>query len=202
MNSEYEIQELKRRMDNLLRVCTVEEVDYEAARVRVRAGDFLSGWVPWLTTRANGTEVSWNAPEINERVLLLSVSGEPATSYVLPALYTDTSPPPSINPNVSTVSHSDGGHITYDRSNGTYTIQPPTAGMIRLIVGTNQITIDDTDIDIIAAGDVSVSAPAVTLTADAVNLGGTGGEKVARVGDAVNLQTGKIMEGSDVTKSI
>ncbi len=199
MNIEYEIAELKRRMDNILRVCTVVETDYEAARVRVEAGDYKSGWVQWLVNRANGTEVTWSAPEIGERVILLTVDDE--TSYVLPALYTDTSPPPSIDPDIITTAHSDDAHMTYDRQTHTYTIQLPTDGLVRLLVGTNQITIDEMDIDIIAAGNVNVSAQSVTLTADAVNLGGTGGKKVARVGDAVDPITMKIKEGSDVTKS-
>ena len=120
----------------------------------------------------------------------------------MPAVYSDVSPQPSINPDITTTAHNDGGHCTYDRATGTYTIQPRNDGLIKLVVAGTEITINEVDVNIDAAGDVNVSAGSVTLTADAVNLGGTGGKKVARVGDAVNPATMKIEEGSDVTTSI
>lgn len=47
---------------------------------------------------------------------------------------------------------------------------------------------------------VTVEAPEVTVTADAVNLGGSGGMGVARIGDAV--VDGVITAGSNKVKSI
>ncbi len=52
-------------------------------------------------------------------------------------------------------------------------------------------------ISIEAVAKVHVTAPIALIESDDVQLGGAGGAKVARVGDDVNLSTGKIISGSD-----
>lgn len=51
-------------------------------------------------------------------------------------------------------------------------------------------------ISIDAADKVHVTAPIALIESDDVQLGGAGGQAVARVGDDVNLTTGKIITGS------
>lgn len=54
-----------------------------------------------------------------------------------------------------------------------------------------------------ATGTTTVKGATVNVEATtALNLGGIGGAEVARVGDSVNLQTGKITSGSTIVKSI
>lgn len=48
---------------------------------------------------------------------------------------------------------------------------------------------------------VRVAAPVVIVESDNVQLGGEGGAKVARVGDAVDPATNKIIEGSDKVRA-
>ena len=48
---------------------------------------------------------------------------------------------------------------------------------------------------------VIVRSPNVLVEADAVDLGAAGGQPVARVGDDVNLSTGKIISGSGKVKA-
>ena len=50
----------------------------------------------------------------------------------------------------------------------------------------------------IDAPEVDVTADIVTVESPDIRLGGAGGAKVARVGDDVDLGTGKIISGSDV----
>jgi phage gp45-like len=58
------------------------------------------------------------------------------------------------------------------------------------------------DVTIQNAANVTVTATTkVTVNAPAVELGGSGGQPVARVGDTVNLTTGVIETGSDVVSS-
>lgn len=200
---ELRMSELERRFENVIRHGTIAEADYEAGKVKIAFSDELtSGWLPWFTARAAGGEVTWSAPEIGERVTVFAPNGDIHQGRVMPAIYSDQSPAPSVNPDVSTTAHKDGGHFTYDRENHTYVLQPHTDGSIRLLVGTTEIQIDKATILVKADDAVDVVAQTVTVTADAVNLGGEGGKKVARIGDAVNPQTMKIIEGSNVTKSI
>ena len=53
----------------------------------------------------------------------------------------------------------------------------------------------------VAAPDVKVTADRAKIDAGSVDLGGAGGQPVARVGDSVDLGTGKIVSGSDVVKA-
>lgn len=48
----------------------------------------------------------------------------------------------------------------------------------------------------LTASTVNISATTANIEADSVNLGGFGGEAVARIGDSVDLSTGKIVTGS------
>lgn len=56
-------------------------------------------------------------------------------------------------------------------------------------------------LEIVGASKVKVSAPEVDVISENVNLGGTGGQKVARVGDTVDLSTGIITSGSSKVKA-
>jgi hypothetical protein len=62
----------------------------------------------------------------------------------------------------------------------------------------------DADIALTATGNVNVDANEATITASAVNLGGSGGQPVARVGDTVTVNgvLGTIMAGSSTVKAV
>ncbi len=112
---EYAETEMDRRLANIVRLGTVEEADFDKARVRIRCGDMLTGWLPWLTGRA-GKDKDWWAPDIGEQVMVLSPSGEPAQGVVLLGVYQDGFPQPETDVNKRTVVFEDGTKVTYDRS--------------------------------------------------------------------------------------
>ena len=60
------------------------------------------------------------------------------------------------------------------------------------------------DISMTATGKVNVDANEATITASAVNLGGSGGQAVARVGDTVTVNgvSGTITAGSSTVKAV
>lgn len=118
---EWRVAELERRLANMVRLGVIAEADYQAARVRVRSGDFLSGWLPWLTTRA-GNDRTWWAPEIGEQVVIFSPNGEPALGVVLPAIYRTASPAPENDPDVCRVVMGNGMEIEHNRSTGKLTL--------------------------------------------------------------------------------
>ncbi len=60
-----------------------------------------------------------------------------------------------------------------------------------------KVTIDAPEVEV-TADTVDVTADTVTVESGDIRLGGAGGAKVARVGDDVDLGTGKIISGSDV----
>lgn len=107
--------ELLRRLDNLLRLGTIAEVDHAKALVKVQSGNILTDWLPWLTFRA-GTSQTWSPPTINEQCLILAVSGEFTTAVVLVGLYTQNAP--SHNPDEHCFAFADGAVIAYNQTSG------------------------------------------------------------------------------------
>jgi len=87
------VVETRRQLNNLLRIGTVSEVDLPRARCRVQSDGNLTGWLPWLNSSA-GQVRSWHAPSPGEQVLLLALSGELTTAFVLPGIFSDAFPAP------------------------------------------------------------------------------------------------------------
>jgi len=81
-----DIATLSRMVENLLRVGTVEELDLPAKCCRVRSGNLLTNWLPWVTHRAGNTR-TWDPPTVGEQVLVLSPSGELGAGVVLTGLF-------------------------------------------------------------------------------------------------------------------
>lgn len=211
-NVAWEIAELKRRMDNMVRLGTIVEADYQKGppMARVNYGESESGWIAFMADRANGQEVSWDAPEIGERVLVLALSGDPANARILPgSLYCEDHPAPSINPDVITRMHKDGAHDTYDREAHLRTIQIPEEGELKIMVGdtlvsvrgshvmiqSDTITLDGETILLDGGSSVTLKSPTIILDGE-THLGGTGGEPVARKGDDISTTLKKITKGS------
>jgi phage baseplate assembly protein V len=113
--SDFKSTELDRRLSNMIKFGTVQEADYINAKVRVKAGDILTGWLPWNTQRAGG-DITWHAPEIGEQVLILSPSGELNQGLVFTSLYQALKPPPVATPDKHTHVYSDGAVVEYDRA--------------------------------------------------------------------------------------
>lgn len=105
--------ELLRLILNLIRTGTVADIDCDAQRVRIKAGENKTDWRPWATLRA-GDAQTWWPPSLGEKVLLLSPEGDFNQAIILPAVYSDQSPPPSTNPAHHTTRYADGAIIQYD----------------------------------------------------------------------------------------
>jgi len=123
------LQELARKLHNLIRYATVQEV--EAHTCRVEVGGLLSARLPWLTQRA-GSDRTWWAPSVGEQVLLLSPSGDPAQGIVLPGLYQDAHPAPVTNPAQHTTHYRDGAIITYDTEQHQLSATVPGDAVLKL----------------------------------------------------------------------
>ncbi len=105
------LAEAFRLINNIVRIGTVAEVDVSRARVRVKAGDNLTGWQPWVSART-GTTLEWDPPTVDEQVVLLSPSGDLAQSIIVTGLYRQNAPSQSANEHKRV--YPDGADITYD----------------------------------------------------------------------------------------
>lgn len=195
--SQFDVVELARRLENLIRNGTIAEADYPAARVRVKydvdanGSDVLTGWLPWSTSRA-GSAIDWWAPEVGEQVTVLSPSGDMALGVVLPSIYQTAHPAPTNDPNKRLVNFGDGSFVEYDRTahkltvtvNGGDTVLNTTGNLDAAVGGNATVN---------AGGNAEVDAGGhAKVTANNIELDGTGGGGVkgAVQGDCVCAFTG------------
>lgn len=94
MNNDFPQSETDRRLSGMLMFGTVEAVDHANARVRVRAGEWISDWLPWNSLAA-GEVRHWRPPSIGEQAMILSPSGRPEQAGVIPGFYTTQHSAPS-----------------------------------------------------------------------------------------------------------
>ena len=116
-----DIAELSRRLENLIRIGTIAEVDHANALCRVESGGLLTDWLPWLAQRAGGTR-TWSPPTVSEQVMIFSPSGEPGGGIVLTGIYRDTHPAPSAIATEHVMEFPDGARIVYDHAIGDLTV--------------------------------------------------------------------------------
>ena len=115
-----DIAELSRRLENLIRIGIVAEVDHAARRVRVDSGGLQTDWLKWCAGRAGATR-TWSPPTVGEQVMILSPSGELANGIVMPSIYSDSLDTPSDDSNLHIAEFPDGARITYNHATGALT---------------------------------------------------------------------------------
>lgn len=187
--SQFDLVELARRLENLIRNGTIAEADYGAARVRVQydtdenGQPVLTDWLPWHTHRA-GSAIDWWPPEIGEQVTILSPSGNMALGVVMPSIYQAAHPAPSSDPNKRLVNFGDGSFIEYDRATHQFVVT---------VNGGNVLLNTTGNLDAVVGGNADVLAGgAANITANNITLDGTGGggTRGAVQGDCVCAFTG------------
>jgi len=146
--------ELIRRLENLIRIGTIAEVDLSVSPplCRVKTGDILTDWRPWVAQRAGSARTSW-PPTAGEQVLLLSPSGDLTTAVVMPATYSDANQCPDDHPTRHRTTYPDGAVIEYD----------PEAGALNA-TGIQTATVE-------ASTSVTVDCPETTCTGNATIKG-------------------------------
>jgi phage baseplate assembly protein V len=142
--------EILRLLHNLVRLGHIEQVDYPTARARVRTGENLTGWLPWVTRRA-GEDVDWWAPEVGEQVILFSPGGDPASAVIMGAIYQASHPAPADTHQVHRTRYADGTTVEYDREGSTLTIN---------CVGTVIVNAEG-QVNVTAGDKATIDAPAI-----------------------------------------
>lgn len=161
--------DISRRLESLIRLGTVAQVDESIARCRIQSGNLLTDWLPWLAVRAGQTK-AWNPPTEGEQVILLSPSGETAAGVALVGLYSDANPAPSDSAALHIVVYPNGARITYDHEAGALTA---TGIKSALIDAADSITAKaGQDIHAQAGASVTVQAQRITLDAPQTTVTG------------------------------
>lgn len=143
------LADIARRLDNLIRLGTIAEVDHASARCRVKTGGLLTTWLPWMAHRAGNT-LTWDPPTIGEQVIVFSPSGEPGAGLVLTGIYTTAHDQPSNSADDHLTQWPDGARVRYDHSTHDCLLDVPEGGKITLRCGASRIEIDNDGVRTIA----------------------------------------------------
>ena len=132
--------ELKRLIDNLIRIGTVTAV--RSGECRVKTGDITTNWRPYTTDRA-GANRTRHRLSLGEQVILLSVSGDLRNAYIVCRLNADAFPEPLAdddNPDLDRTDYADGAVIEYNPATGALNATGIKSANIEASVTVNLIT--------------------------------------------------------------
>lgn len=161
--------DIERRLANLIKVGTVEEVDHDKKLARVRFGGNLTTYLPWAVHRAGGDRTWW-PHEVGEQVVVLSPSGDLTQGIILFSLYSSSAPAPSSTPGVDRREYKDGAVIQYDRNTHELTASIP--GNASITATGNIEASADGSISGTAGEEIRLSAPNIILSAGLIRLAG------------------------------
>ncbi|MFD1697790.1 phage baseplate assembly protein V [Halopseudomonas phragmitis] len=162
------LADLTRRLDNLLRLGTIAQVDHgdpdqgKPPACRVQSGQVLSGWLPWFALRAAAVR-KWSPPSVGEQCLVFSPSGDLAAGVVLLGLNSAQHPAPSNTPTEERTQYADGTWVGYDMGSKEMTVMLTAGGKLILtapggvqINGNININGKVTTTEDVVAGGISV----------------------------------------------
>ncbi|MFN3881497.1 MAG: phage baseplate assembly protein V [Nitrincola lacisaponensis] len=110
------IADLNRRLESLIRLGSIAEVDHAGRKLRVKTGGLLTGWLPWPAEVGRNYR-RWRPLRTGTQVVLACPSGDPAQAVIIQILYTTVLNAPSADPDVDLIQFNDGSIIQYDSSN-------------------------------------------------------------------------------------
>lgn len=129
--------------DKTVRYGEVSAVDPEAHAVRVIFADedeMVSDWLPVVVTCASKNQ-DYALPDVNDRVVCLFLGNGVSAGFCIGAVYSQANRPVQKNPNVRSVTFSDGAIVSYDREKHTLTVE--TTGAVNIKAGGNVNVIGD-----------------------------------------------------------
>ena len=189
----YALSDLAKRLSNIIRIGTIFEINVQTAKARVKIGELETDFLPWANSNS-GSNNSWNPPEIDEQVIILSPSGDLSQAVILPSLYKNNAS--NSDQNIKSITYQDGSKISFNVSSGTLDLDLKGDVAIKVVGNAN-----------IEGNNINITASSNIILDGNVDLGGSGGQGVARIGDKVEITGGSsagqwpIISGSSKVKS-
>lgn len=190
----YALSDLAKRLSNIIRIGTIFEINVQTAKARVKIGELETDFLPWANANS-GSNNSWNPPEIDEQVIILSPSGDLSQAVILPSLYKNNAS--NSDQNIKSITYQDGSKISFNVASGTLDLDLKGDVVIKVVGNAN---IEGNNINITGSSNITLDGN--------VDLGGSGGQGVARIGDKVEITGGSsagqwpIISGSSKVKSV
>jgi phage baseplate assembly protein V len=182
--AEAQVPDIERRLASVVRLGTVAELDEAKARIRVKAGQVTTGWLPWTVGRA-GPDRHWTAPEIGEQVIMVAPSGDLAQAVVVGSIYQQAHPAPANSKDKSATEWSDGARLEYDRASHTHSLTVPDGGLIVMTIGGTTFELRGDSARVVSQ-HVTIDSPTTDITGDVAITGDvTVGGGVTAQGDVI-----------------
>ena len=189
----YTLSDFAKRLSNIIRIGTIFEINVQIAKARVKIGELETDFLPWANSNSGSNNI-WNPPEIDEQVVILSPSGDLSQAIILPSLYKNNAS--NSDQNIKSITYQDGSKISFNVSSGTLDLDLKGDVIIKVVGNAN---IEGDNINITASSNITLDGN--------VDLGGSGGQPIARIGDKVEITGGSsagqwpIISGSSKVKS-
>ena len=190
----YALSDLAKRLSNIIRIGTIFEINVQTAKARVKIGELETDFLPWANSNS-GSNNSWNPPEIDEQVIILSPSGDLSQAVILPSIYKNNAS--NSDQNIKSITYQDGSKISFNVTSGTLDLDLKGNVTIKVVGNAN-----------IEGDNINIKGSSNIILDGNVNLGGSGGEPIARIGDKVEITGGSsagqwpIISGSSKVKSV
>ena len=157
----YDLTEMNRQINSLIRIGIVQKLDAAGARVRVAVGGCLTDWIKWGTPRA-GNRVDWSPPRVGEQVMLFAPYGDLTQAVVGFSMYQEGSEPPaSVGTQEATV-FPDGTTFVYDSESNTYT--QTIAGSGNWVFNLKNAQVNTETAEVKATDSITLDSPETTVT--------------------------------------
>jgi len=109
--------DINRRLENLLRLGSIAEVNHSARKVRVHSGALLTNWLDWPADIGRNYK-RWRPLRVGTQVLLGCISGDPAQAQIIGTLFSNDFPSPSTEPEVDLIAFDDGSYLQHHADTG------------------------------------------------------------------------------------
>ncbi len=106
-----EVEEMRRRMENMIRPSKVAQVRHSDGMVKIKSGKWTSDWLPW--TELSGGIKTRNMPTVGQEVVGMFPSGGLEQGFVMPGQFTKSNGAPEASE----------GESIYTRGNMKMTIK-------------------------------------------------------------------------------
>ncbi|MDN0075598.1 phage baseplate assembly protein V [Crenobacter sp. SG2303] len=186
--------DLSRRLESLIRLGTIADVQMKPLRVRVKSGQLTTDWLTCFCLRA-GRVRRWSPPTKDEQCIVFSPSGETGAGIVLVGLPSDLIPPPSDSPDEDIIDYPDGARITYNHATSALSVTGIKTANVQADV---KVTVDcpktefTGDVDILGKLTVNGETLLKALLSYMAGMSGKGGSGKTVIEGNIEHRNGKL----------
>lgn len=167
------ITELTRKVNNLISIGTVTQIDTNKALAKVNILGRETNFFPVLSI-SNSYKRKFTPIKVNEQVLVLCPNGNADFGIIIPSIFNkDSLEPDGSNENIEIVTYSDGTTISYDTEAKELKID--ASDKITIICKSANVKADNVKVE---ASSVDVKADTTLIDSPSIDLGGSGGKGV------------------------